>query len=533
MTACTVVVDRDDGVVVLLAHGTDSVVGTLLHFGIRALDSVQLDIALILTCCHARYCATTHTDTVVVATEQNDLITSRRLIFQAVDLATIADTSGLHNHLVVTELLALLAVLEGEQRTADQRLTELVTEVACTIRCLDQNVGRSLIEPLTRGHLRLPRVRVVQTRISGHIHRSTCNGERALTTSDTVADLTARTRRCTVERLYGCGEVMGLGLDRDNALEILNRKVIRHIVTLGCELLNNRTLQECAVVLVSRRNAIGVSLCCMLDQVEQRRRFLLAIDHERTAEDLVAAVLRIHLRETEHLAVGQRATHLLAYLFEVCDLLLAQSQTLSLVVALDVIDIDDLLGLFVDNVDRLIQSLVATIQHRIERGVLAVGNELLDAADTFQTHILGNFHSIGTPRGDHFAAWTDELTVDTIALDELCAREKPLQFFDCRLIELYATIHSVDFVILCKKQNHNLLFYIVLLVISHKVVQMLDDVIIASASAVDHDRSTLVIDLALRERTADKLRYFLVALACNERTFFLVATQTRNENLGR
>ena len=342
-------------------------------------------------------------------------------------------------------------MLEGEQRTADQRLTELITEVACAIRGLDQDVGRSLIEPLARGHLCLPRVRVVQTRISGHIHRRTCNGERSLATCDTVADLTTSTSRCTVERLNGSGEVMGLGLDRDNALEILNRKVIRYIVTLGSKLLNNGTLQECAVVLVCRGYAIGVGFGRMFDQVEQRRGLLLAIDYERTTEDLMTAVLRVHLRETEDLAIGQRAPHLLAHLFEVCDLLLAQCQTLSAVVALDVVDIYDLLGLFVDDVDRLIQCIIATIQHRVERCRVAVHEELLDTADTLQTHILSDLHSVGAPRGDHFAAGADEFALDMIALNELCAREKPLQFLDCRLIKFYATIHSVDLVILCKK----------------------------------------------------------------------------------
>ena len=139
----------------------------------------------------------------------------------------------------------------------------------------------------------------------------------------------------------------------------------------------------------------------------------------------MTAVLRIDLRETEHLAIGQRASHLLAHLFEVCNLLLAQGQTLSLVVALDVVDIYDLFGLFVDYVDRLIQSLVATIQHWIEWGIFAIDHELLDTTNTFQTHILGNLYGICTPRSDHFAARTDKFTIDTIATNELCAREKP------------------------------------------------------------------------------------------------------------
>ena len=39
----TMVVDRDDGVVVLLAKGTHHVVGTLLHLCIGTLHGIQLD----------------------------------------------------------------------------------------------------------------------------------------------------------------------------------------------------------------------------------------------------------------------------------------------------------------------------------------------------------------------------------------------------------------------------------------------------------------------------------------------------------
>ena len=70
---------------------------------------------------------------------------------------------------------------------------------------------------------------------------------------------------------------------------------------MRCELLHNRTLRESHIVFVCRENLVRVLLCCLLDHSEQRRLHLLAVDDERTAEDLVAAVLRVDLCETENL----------------------------------------------------------------------------------------------------------------------------------------------------------------------------------------------------------------------------------------
>ena len=49
-------------------------------------------------------------------------------------------------------------MLEGEHRTAYQRLTELVAEVTRTVRSLDENLLRSLVQPLAHGQNLLPGV---------------------------------------------------------------------------------------------------------------------------------------------------------------------------------------------------------------------------------------------------------------------------------------------------------------------------------------------------------------------------------------
>ena len=69
----------------------------------------------------------------------------------SVSSGTVTYATCQHNHLVIGILLLPLLMLESEHRTANQRLTELVTEVGSTVRSLGQNLLRRLIQPLTNG----------------------------------------------------------------------------------------------------------------------------------------------------------------------------------------------------------------------------------------------------------------------------------------------------------------------------------------------------------------------------------------------
>ena len=72
-------------------------------------------------------------------------------------------------------------MLEGEYRSADQRLTELVTEVGGAVRSLDKDLLGSLIQPFAYRQDVLPipfiifNLRVVKTRIGCHINSCTSN----------------------------------------------------------------------------------------------------------------------------------------------------------------------------------------------------------------------------------------------------------------------------------------------------------------------------------------------------------------------
>ena len=129
MSGRTVVVDRNNGVHILFAEGTHQVVGTLLHLWVGTLNGVQLDTVRIATCINRRYRTTTQADTVVITTNHDDLVTLLGLLLQAVALGAVTYTTCQHDYLIVSVFLLALLMLEGQNRTTDQRLTELIAEV--------------------------------------------------------------------------------------------------------------------------------------------------------------------------------------------------------------------------------------------------------------------------------------------------------------------------------------------------------------------------------------------------------------------
>ena len=170
----------------------------------------------------------------------------------------------------------------------------------------------------------------------------------------------------------------------------------------------------------------------------------------------MTAVLRVHLRKTKHLAIGQLATNSLREVLQIGHLIFAQRQTLLLVVGSNIIDINDRIGLLTDRVNVLIDGTIQTTQHRIVRGILAFDNfELLDTCNTLDTHILGNLDGIGTPRGDHFTAWADEDAVENLGIELFRFTEKPSQLGKIRRRKLLARIDSINDICFSEKEYHS------------------------------------------------------------------------------
>ena len=215
VTTCPVVVDGDDGIILTLGERTDDVLDTLLHLGVGALDGIELNRTSILPCVHRADGTPTHTDAVVVPTEEDDFFARLGSTLLRITAAGIAHATSEHNDLVeaVGRCGVLPFVLEGQHRTTDEWLTELVPEVARPIRSLRQDLARSLVEPRTRFTVLLPRTILRRAWVAGHIDGRPGQRNAGTPPSHTVTNLPTRARGSAVEGLYGRGEVMRLSLE--------------------------------------------------------------------------------------------------------------------------------------------------------------------------------------------------------------------------------------------------------------------------------------------------------------------------------
>ena len=364
--ACaSMVVDADDGIHFLFAERTHQVVGTLLHLGVRTLHGVELDAARVATCVHAGDRAAAQPDAVVVAAHYHYLIALPGLFLQAVALRAVAYAAGKHDDFVVGVLLVTFLMLEGEHRPCDERLAELVAEVAGAVAGLDENLLGRLVEPLPDGQNLLPFVFFRCSWVARHIHRCACDGPGAGAAAHAVAYLAACAGAGSVEGFHGGREVVRLGFEADDALYVAHLEPVARAVVRGGKLLYDRTLSERHIIFIGGDDVMGVLLSGFLYHLEEGRRFLLAVDDEGSAEYLVPAVLAVYLCEAEDLAVGELTAELCLHLPQVLYLLGRQGESLLLVVLLQIVDVDDGLGLAVDGEDVLVEAVVEALEHGV------------------------------------------------------------------------------------------------------------------------------------------------------------------------
>ena len=207
-------------------------------------------------------------------------------------------------------------------------------------------------------------------------------------------------------------------------------------MVLRRELFHDGALRESHIVLISRNNLVRMLLRGLLDELEQGRFHLLAVDDERAAENLVAAMLGIDLREAEHFRIGQFAAQLPFHLVQILDFFGRKSQPLLLVVLFQIIYIYNRCGFDVHREDALVKPFVHALQHRVVVGCFVRHREIfLNTGNTRQPHVLRDFHGVRAPRRDHLAARPHEKALQF----GLCFRRgtavQPTQLFDFSPVE--------------------------------------------------------------------------------------------------
>ena len=211
----------------------------------------------------------------------------------------------------------LFLMFEGQNRTGDKRLTELIAKVGCAVRSFNQNLFGRLIQPLPYGEQCFPIAPAVQSRIRGHVHRRSRYGPRPYSATHSVANFASRTRGSSVKRLYGSRKIVCFGLQRDNAFNIFNAKIVGSGGVGGCKLLHNRSLCKGHIIFICRKNATRMLCRCSLNHGKERRFFLFSVNNKGSSEYFMTTMFRVDLCETKHFRVGKRPSLLLFNMMQI------------------------------------------------------------------------------------------------------------------------------------------------------------------------------------------------------------------------
>ena len=141
------VMDAYDRVGSRFRVGPDGIENPLLHLRIGTLNCVQFNGIFKDPGINRRNCSASHSDPVIISSQQNYNITFDRDGLFRIFLFTVADSPRQHDNLVETKDLSMLLVFESEQASTDQGLSEFITKIAGPVGSLDQNFLRGLVEP--------------------------------------------------------------------------------------------------------------------------------------------------------------------------------------------------------------------------------------------------------------------------------------------------------------------------------------------------------------------------------------------------
>ena len=111
---------------------------------------------------------------------------------------------------------------------------------------------------------------------------------------------------------------------------------------------------------------------------------------------------------------------------EIFNLLGRESKSFLLVILFEVVNMLYGLWLMLHGEDVLVDAVVHTLQHRVMFSILRCHWEVfLDTQNAVEIHVLCNLYGIRTPWSNHFTSWSDEVTVEPLALFKLCVAVKP------------------------------------------------------------------------------------------------------------
>src|SRR5690606_11185878 len=119
MSTCSVVVDRNNRIIIAFHESPNGIGSSFLHFWIGTLNSIQFNSGTEGACIRRGYRCTAHPDAVVFTAQNNDFIPSAGCFFSRLIEFSVADSPSLHNDFVVSQSPLIFLMLESKDRTGD------------------------------------------------------------------------------------------------------------------------------------------------------------------------------------------------------------------------------------------------------------------------------------------------------------------------------------------------------------------------------------------------------------------------------
>ena len=195
-----------------------------------------------------------------------------------------------------------------------------------------------------------------------------------------------------------------------------------------------------------------------LDECEEARGTLLAVDDERAAEDLVTAMLRVDPAKPKISESVSGRPFCFSILWRYCISCRTQREALLLVAC--PMSSTCLMGSgswLTVKIVLMSGPVVHTLEHGIVLGVLVFDGEvLLNTRNASRVHTF-NVNGICAPWCNHFAAWSDEEAVQLLVAEHLGVAVEPAQFLLLLLTGLVVHLSGNDSLLRSlKEKNHSL-----------------------------------------------------------------------------
>ena len=320
------VVDGEDGVGAPKRRaGVDHALAAALHLGVAALDGVEVEGFGVGAGHHRARGAAAEADAHRRAADLHDQGPDGDVALLHLAVADDAHAAGEHDRLVVAAQLARDLALVGAEEAAELRTPELVAERRAAQGAVRHDLQRRREARREVRELALPRLREAgDAQVGDHEAADAGDRARAGPRRRLVADLAADARRRARERRDRRRVVVRLDLHELVDLVALERVGVR--LRVDREDVRLEARHHGRVVLVGRERVLRTPLVGVLDHLEEALGLPLAVDDELGPEDLVAAVLGVHLAEHDEFGVRRVALRLLERLGEIPHLLLRDRQ---------------------------------------------------------------------------------------------------------------------------------------------------------------------------------------------------------------